>query len=244
MVVKEQACARCGAFVGSDGRTLQGRAYCLVCADRPDVNYLVAFRREYEGKRDALAWLALLAGLNNFGLMFRVGHGAVALAVFAMGVLEIAFFAGQRWSRWGLLPVQIALAACNIAMADGPVEGGRATGRAIAALFFTTMALFNTRNRLFFRLPVSDEALARAWNVYENNSPARLGFALGVVSLVVWPFAAISLPLSLVGLSRVNPSAVPPIGRRWQAIAGIVCSLVGLLVMAGAFIYLKTVGGR
>ncbi len=244
MAAKAETCTRCGAFLGPDARTIQGRAYCLVCAERPEVNYLAAFRRSYEGRRDALAWLALPAGLTNIDRALGARHWTGAVSLLVLGLLEVAFFARQRWSRWGLLPAQCAVAASSIVVAAGPAEGGQAMGRAISTLVFTTLVLFNARNRLFFRLPVSETELARVWNVYENNSPARVGFALGVVSLVVWPFAVLALPLSLVGLSRVNPTATPPIGRRRQAIAGMVCSVIGLVAMAIALISVMTSATR
>lgn len=71
--------------------------------------------------------------------------------------------------------------------------------------------------------------LRRMWNVHMNNAPARAGFMLSLFGLVVPLVSPIVLVCSLVGPYRVDPTAHPPLGRKKQAIAGILLSMVGLL---------------
>lgn len=44
------------------------------------------------------------------------------------------------------------------------------------------------------------------------------------------------MPLSIAGLTRVDPNATPPIGRKGQAIAGSVCSTLGLFALVTALV--------
>ncbi|WP_257459184.1 hypothetical protein [Archangium lipolyticum] len=44
------------------------------------------------------------------------------------------------------------------------------------------------------------------------------------------------LVCSIIGLRRVNPNAHPPIGRKGQAIAGIVLGTVGCLIWGGVLV--------
>jgi hypothetical protein len=92
--------------------------------------------------------------------------------------------------------------------------------------------LQDTRNRLFFKVDVPREKLKKAWDLYCNNTIARVGFLLGIFSMLLCPLAVFGLPCSIVGLRRVNPQAHPPIGRKGQAIAGIVFNSVGLAILA------------
>ena len=107
--------------------------------------------------------------------------------------------------------------------------GPAAVGSSLVPLL-VALAIYNdTRNRLFFKVEVPREKLRKAWDLYSNNSIARAGFLVGLFSLLVCPLAIAGLPCSILGLKRVDPQAHPPIGRRRQAIAGIVLSSLGLV---------------
>jgi len=223
------ACARCGAFVcGEDRQSVGGSQYCPTCAARPDVDYLEAFRQKYWGKRDGWAWLmgfgsvlsavwgvALIAGgyMNKNAMALAQGVGLLPLAV----VLGSYFF-GLRWARWAIFVAIVLQAAVN----------PREITPSLVGVGLLAAAYFNTRNRLFFRVEVTREALQKAWG---NNTLARTGFFLGLASLLFGFFAPFGLVLSIIGLTRVNPKAHPPIGGKGQAIAGIVLSSVGMALL-------------
>lgn len=205
------------------------KPFCATCAARPDVNYLEAFRLKYWGKRDSWAWLigvgtpftalAIAGGIANGAWLTLPGQ----LASLVFGV---AFFLGQRWARWGMLA---AFALNFLPLMQTP----ELTVVAIMSLLFGAAIwvsiITSTLNKLFFKLEVSQKELQKAWDLFANNTLARAGFLLGMTSLLMWPVGFVALPVSIVGLTRVDPKAMPPIGRKGQAIAGIVCSSVGVL---------------
>jgi len=81
---------------------------------------------------------------------------------------------------------------------------------------------------LFFRQPVTPEQMKKVWDIYRNNFAARNGFLLSFLGLLVPGVALISRSVSRSSVSRAsNPDARPPIGRRGQAIAGVVLSVIG-----------------
>lgn len=224
------ACARCGAFVcGEDRQNVGGSLYCPTCAARPEIDYLEAFRQKHWGKRDGWAWLmgfgsvvSTIIGLGSLVNGFMTESG---MALFLGGILlaqagvQGSYFFGLQWARWAVFAVPAVSIAFqmsqNPAAAAGPFVG----------MALLASAYFNTRNRLFFRVEVTREALRKAWDLYANNTLARTGF---ILSLLFGMLAPISLVLSIIGLTRVNPNAHPPIGRKGQAIAGIVISSVSI----------------
>lgn len=232
-------CTRCGAFICSaDRRELDARVYCPDCVVHPDVDYLEAFRLKYWGQRDTWAWLAgiggasyafvavvMFVGLSGYAPENRPLGIGVALAVTVMATHGICFFLGLRWARqflflWPVLGAGISIATGQLRSLPGSLVSG-----VLAAAIF-----FDTRNRLFFKVPVSRKQLQRAWNLYCNNQIARLGFSLSLLSLFVGPLALISLPMCIIGLRRVNPGATPPIGRKGLAIAGVALSSIAIVL--------------
>ena len=71
----------------------------------------------------------------------------------------------------------------------------------------------------------------------ETTDVGGVGIALGVISLI--PFfgvlGLIGLPVSIVGLRKVDEDAWPPVGLRKRAIWGIVLSCIGMLISAALF---------
>lgn len=90
-----------------------------------------------------------------------------------------------------------------------------------------------TLNKLFFRMDVSRAELRKAWDLHANNPLARTAFILALFSLFLWPLGVVVLPMAVVALRRVNPTAMPPQGRKGYAIAAIVFSTLGILVSVG-----------
>lgn len=231
------ACARCGTFFCEyDRETVDGKDYCDTCAEHPDVDYLEAFRLKYWGKRDAWAWLIGIGALINFiaGATLLAnelvnkdtGNDGFMRALLALvgGGVGVCFWLGIPAARLALCFVPIASL-----MVSGFAAGPEAVGRGIVAVIITLVMYNNTRNKLFFKEEVSREALQKAWHLYSNNPVARAGFMLSFISLAFVLVAPISLLCSIIGLRRVNPTVTPPVGRKGQAIAGIVLSAVSLV---------------
>ncbi len=237
-VITPTTCMRCGVFVErrADVKFVFGKPYCSTCAARPDVDHLEAFRLKYWGKRDVWAWLiGLGVPFTLLGLAGTLTSGTW-LAVpgqLASIIVGAAFFLGRPWARWGgFISLGLNMLPAfgpGPAAAAAPVVGGVI---GISALIWVAI-IQSTLNKLFFKLDVSRHQLQKAWDLYANNTLARTGYLFGLLSLLVWPVGAIALPLSIAGLLRVDPNATPPIGRKGQAIAGIVCSSIGLLLLLG-----------
>ncbi|MFY0571351.1 DUF4190 domain-containing protein [Archangium lansingense] len=226
-------CTRCGTFFCAlDRETVNDKDYCTTCATRPEVDYLEAFRLKHWGKRDSWTWfvgfsaLAYLAAgarllmredLRDSGLM-------VGLISLAGGTVGVCFWLGLPFARLALCFVPIvAMVVSAFSIGPGAISSG------IWPIIVTLSIYQNTRNKLFFKEEVSREALEKAWNLYANNAVARTGFLLGLVGLLAFPLAPVALLCSIIGLRRVDPTATPPIGRKGQAIAGIVLGAVSTL---------------
>lgn len=232
------ACARCGSFFCElDRENVDGTDYCAACAARPDVDYLEAFRLKYWGKRDAWTWFIGLGALFNFfvgGSILLAGEERLmlmGLMTLATGVIGACFWWGLSWARLAMCFMPILNAVVGAA-----TLGPAAVGQGVVPFFIMIAVYKDTRNRLFFKEEVSREALQKAWNLYANNSLARAGFMLSLVGVLVFPLAPVGLVLSAIGLRRVDPTARPPIGRKGQAIAGIVLGGVSLLGWGALFL--------
>ncbi|WP_224243570.1 hypothetical protein [Hyalangium gracile] len=224
------ACTRCGTFFcAQDRRTVDSKDYCASCATRPEVDYLEAFRLKYWGKRDLWAWLIGFGALINaiVGLVL-LASGAeqllFALMTLVSAAVGMCFWAGLSFARLALCFVPVVSMIVGVAT-QGPA--GLASG--VMPLIITLVIYNDTRNKLFFREEVSPEALQKAWHLYSNNRIARAGFLLSILGILMPPVAPVALLCSIIGLRRVDPTAHPPIGRRGQAIAGIVLGVLGIL---------------
>ena len=248
-------CSRCGAFVcDADHRQLGGNVFCPTCAARADVDYLGAFRQSLWGKRDGWAWLvgigALLNAVGGFGA-FASGTPVYGVIGVLAGVVGACYFLGMRWARVGLLVSPLIGGAAGIVSAFAApsltaFERGQRTGTMLGTMLIpmlvVTAMYFDTRNRLFFKIEVPREKLQKAWDLYSNNPLARGGFMLSLLSLIVPGLGLLSLAMSIVALMRVNPTGHPPIGRKGQAIAGIVLS--GLSVAGWALVLVVSAASR
>jgi len=224
-------CTRCGGFFCSaDVVRFDDKPFCPSCAALPEVDYLEAFRLKYWGRRDGWAWVFGLGALGNLVLavvaVVAKNPLFVVYALLGMAV-GVGFWLGMRWARVGMAAVVALGIVVNVSL-----MGPAGASSMIVPILFVISVYQDTRNRLFFKIDVSRERLQKAWNLYCNNSIARAGFIMGVLALLFGPVAVIGLPCSIVGLRRVDPQAHPPIGRRGQAIAGIVLNSVGLAVLA------------
>lgn len=224
-------CQRCGAFIcGMCSTWVMGGPYCPACAARPEVNYLETFRRELWGKRDAGAWLVgtgtvLLAWGAVTALLDGLAFACLLLLV-STGV-GVCFFLGLRWARLALLLMPLCWALLALPEIGFP-------GVALFLFpFLGALQLFlDTRNRLFFRVEVSESALRHLWDLRINNPMARHALSLGVSAFFLPLLAPAAIVCGCIGLWRVDLQARPPIGRRASAILGIVLGLGAVLLWA------------
>jgi hypothetical protein len=217
-----------------------GKPWCPMCAARPEVHYLERFRLKLWGRRDGSAWAALVVGLS-FGL--AAFHGlwertpALPVVAFAAcAAVGLCFFLGLRWSREAFIGVPLLFVVlCRVGGFGG------------LAFFFFVVAVsgsivyFDTRNQLFFRRPVSPQRLERLWHLLENNPMARRGLSLAAGSIVLPVLAPLAVIFGVVGLRRVDPDAVPPIGRKREAVGAIVLG-VGVMVVWSAVVWSRISG--
>lgn len=223
-------CTRCGTFFCEmDRQSVHGTDYCATCAALPEVDHLEAFRLNYWGKRDAWSWFVGFGALINLFagalVLTRESAGGTALLVgltaLTGGVVGVCFWLGMPFARLALCFVPIVSLMISIA-----TTGPAAAVTGIVPIAVTLSIYRDTRNKLFFKEEVSREALQQAWHLYANNTVARWGLILGILGLIIFPLAPAALVCSIVGLRRVNPTANPPVGRKGQAIAGIVLGAV------------------
>jgi hypothetical protein len=246
------ACTRCGQFYcAPDQRFVDAIAYCATCATRSDVDWLEQFRLKYWGKRDSWAWLMGLSAVFNAVSVVAMGvvvvfgdqvplHGSdlasfgfVVFQQVAAAVVCAAFWKGVRLARVGLLVLPLLLCVVPIL-----APAGFSIFAAALPLLFAIAIYQDTRNRLFFKIEVPRERLRRLWDRYANNTLARVGFQLSLAGLLMPFLSPFGLGCSILGLRRVDPDARPPVGRKGQAIAGVVLGVLGLFVGAGwVFVY-------
>ncbi|MFL5347551.1 MAG: hypothetical protein ACJ8AT_22420 [Hyalangium sp.] len=230
-------CSRCGTFFCAGCvRWVFGKAWCSACAARPEVDYLERFRLKLWGRRDASSWVVGAVGLGLgvatvLAVVERRTPWPLALIFSAGTAASIAFFLGWRWAREVLVGTSLGCTqACWVSGSQG---------FAVLFLFLGAAAIvyyFDTRNRLFFQRPVSAARLQRLWHVRENNPRARDAMNLGLAAFFFPLFAPLAVLVGIVALRRVDPHAIPPIGRKGQALSGIALGL-GSLVLWGLLLW-------
>jgi hypothetical protein len=235
------SCGRCGRFVCQrDAQTLMKGTFCEACAQRPEVNFLDTFRRLHEGTREGWAWFFGVTGLLALVAMGAliandlVSPGARGLALVmtlvSFGALGLAFFFRVRAARWGLV-AWLGLVAVLVVGFEGPV----ALWLLVVPALFLTSALLSAPTRLFFRLPVSVDALEREWRRRYDNPMARQAVSWAVLGALLPIFLPGALVTGLIALARVDPTAQPPIGGRRQALTALVIATLACLVWVGLF---------
>jgi hypothetical protein len=235
----EGTCTRCGVFVcAQDFKLIDAKVFCEACGALPEVNYIETFRLKYWGKRDGWAWLIGFGSLwNLIAALGALANGALVMGLVFLvpGAVGVCYFAGYRWTRVALFVTPLFSLIPALATGGTPEELGRALGAslspAVLGLGIAALIFVDARNQLFFKVDLAPSKLRILWDVYCNNSIARQGFLLGLLSLVLWPVGPFAVVLSVIGLRRVNPNATPPMGRRGQAIAGIVTGFLSTLVL-------------
>ncbi len=228
-------CSRCGSFVCAlDRAELDGKVYCGDCVVHPEVDYLEAFRREHWGRRDSWAWLLGVGAIFQvlLGVMTVVRSELGGLLPLVGGAVGICFWlrlGGARQALVGMGVLTFLLAGLSGGL------GGMAAG--LIPMLVSIAIYRDPRNQLFFELEVPRDRLLKAWKIHADNRVAHTGYSLSLAGLLFWPVAPLAFALSIVGLRRVDPKAHPPVGRRRDAILGIVLGVVGSLFGLVALAY-------
>jgi hypothetical protein len=202
-------------------------------------SHLVEARARTWGKRDAWVWLLAGPGvvvsllnaidaIERGGTLAGLGY-AIIVGVLASYLLLLPFsrkallMVGPLWSAVGVIasrdqppsPVQTVLAWLAIA-------GG------LAWTACAVVAYRSTRNKLAFKLEVSDRELAEYYDRYVRDAGLQtLGY--GIASVLIPALVPVALIFGFRALRRVEPSVLPSVRRRRCAIAGLIC--VALSVM-------------
>jgi hypothetical protein len=233
------ACERCGDFVCKlDSEVLDGKRLCFRCSVRTEA-WLEAYRRERWGKRDGFAWLfgaivpfgAAVQALVILDLAARLPPARVVRAVAitaAAAAMGVAYFFRWRPARLGMVALPLVGFFSDVALGLDARTTGERFGQTILAVLLALGACASTGNKLYFRLDVPPDKLRKHWEIYKNNPYARSSFIGSFLGLLIPGVSLITLGGSIFGLLRVDPRANPPIGRRGQAIAGIVISALGI----------------
>jgi hypothetical protein len=233
-------CSRCGVFLcQQEVRHLDAHVFCEACVARPDVDYLEAHRLRYWGRRDGWAYLFGVGGfacllLGGVMLLMQVKspHDAELLRIrlgglllIGGGILQLAWFFRQPWARYALPLGVLSTGLLALVLS----QSWQALPVLLAPLGIFGGAAMSLRSKLFFKLEVSRDELLKDWRLHRDNRVARSAMGIGFLGLLVPLFAPLALVLGLVGLSRVNPRALPPVGNKGAAITGIVTGALGCL---------------
>lgn len=249
-------CERCGDFICDDcERSVLKKQVCVSCTEINGVRFLDAYKDSVWGKRDGFVWLfGAFGSLINFSQIFIFGAAwltmpsgkeapiyatltAISTIVF---VINVSYFLLKPWSRAALFVGPLLWTVAETVMMDGDLNSynlGRSTGSMILPLLFIAGAFSSARNKLAFKIDITERQLEKLYKTYVDNQTARYSLLLGVLSLLIPPLAILSLIMAIVGLRRVDPNAWPPIGGRGNAIAGLVFSCLSLLFYASIFAY-------
>jgi len=251
-------CARCGDYHCADcQKTVGERSLCASCRALPGVDYLEDTRRRYWGKRDGFVWY--FGAIGSLGMLVALPRHLANRDYFSIAtslvwlVLSIGYLTLAPWSRRALLFGTLALGLWGVVQAalglgtklteeQLRMFGGRPGALAFSAVAGLVAALIalaayqSPRNKLAFKLPVSDADLAKVYDVHVSNALARRAFWYGLVFTMI-PFAsAITLVMGLVAFRRGTKGAWPPRGGRKPAMTAIVISSLALSGWAAFFV--------
>lgn len=235
-------CARCGTFIcPQDTRIIDAIVYCETCAQRPDVEWVEAYRQTLLGKRSSVEWTMLIGMLPQLlygGVAVfvafdndseRVRSSGVAMLMFASAANGLGWFLGTRVCR----NLHIALMGVWALVLGIGLWGSMGMGAAVPTALVLGVAsapLLSTPSKLFFRLPVTRAQVITTYKQLEDNRLARNGLALAILGLFLPPIAVIAICCGAVAFQRVNPNGRPPVGGKGRAIAAIVLGVLGLVV--------------
>ena len=227
-------CQRCGTFFcAGDRRDVDGVAYCAPCSNRPDVDWIEAYRQSLLGRRDGWAWLF---GFSAIGyLIFSANlaaNGSGALKLLAIPTLGSAITGGLFFFGKPVARILLVVSTLFWGSVQLYLLGAWGLLPTLFSLAFVATALTTPRNRLFFRLEVSRSRLKKDYQKLADNRLARNAFGLGLLALLLPVLGPLAIIAGVVAFKRVDPKARPPIGNGGYAIAGIALGVLSLGVGA------------
>jgi hypothetical protein len=258
-VAAQQACRRCGAFACvACTHELGGLRFCATCAERDEVNYLEGTRRRFWGTRDVWVWLFALSipGLL-MDVAASISDGAwldLLLAVASLALL-LPYLLLRPWARKTLFLLAIpglmrAFIRVHAVLPAGPAGAQAALDNAmrpvmiasaLVFLLFAAAAYASPRNRLAFRLPLSDVALQRVYDTYIANPLARRAALYGTLTLLVPIFGPLTLWMSWAAYRKTRDATFPPVSGAGLARVGLVTSGLSTLVLLGTLVWLLVI---
>jgi hypothetical protein len=200
------------------------------------MDYIEETRRKFWGKRDGFVWYFGLFGsfISFFGAAGAIAAGEL-VTVAAHGLmlgLFASYFMLQPWTRKALLAL-VPLAILG-AIGQPRAELTAASGGGLLWTLFFVAALISPRNKLAFKIDVSDAEIQKLYDRYVSNPNASRALVYGLLSLGLPVLAPVALVLSIQSLRRVAPKAWPPIGGRRPALIGLVLAVLALLIWGWA----------
>ena len=237
-------CVRCGSFYcASCYKDLAGKRICSGCLAIPGIDYLADVRNKAWGKRDGWIWY--------LGVLFSISYAAIAVQAIAQGNLGqaiaavavtavmVCYFLMLPWSRQLIFAVVPFAAFTAVLQHPQNLAGdarpsayylGTIIGRTGILLLFLLLAYRSTRNKLAFKLEVSDAELAKYYDTYVANPAARRACVYGAASIVVPLLIPFALAFGVRGLRRGDPNAWPPTGQRGAALWGLVFTGLSVVI--------------
>jgi hypothetical protein len=242
-------CQRCGTYYCSACSKLIGeRTFCQGCLSIPGVDYLRELRERYWGKRDGWVWyngfLGAIAALGTCAICVqKQAWGDLPLPLFSLPI-SVAYFGLKPAARlWLFAECPLALVMCIAKAAHlVPSLPELSPVREAAVIWLAFLLCFvpylSTRNRLAFKLEVSERDLANLHRRVSNATATR-AFVYAILALVIPLLGLLTLSLGVIALRRANNAVWPPVGGRGRAITSIVLSGIGLAGWAVVIVLLR-----
>jgi hypothetical protein len=248
-------CNRCGSYYCAGCvKTIGGKPLCADCLAIPGIDYLAEARAKAWGKRDGWIWYLGLVGtigsLTNLSDAIDHQRWSHAIGGLCSAVLFGSYFFKQPWSRKGLF-VLIPFMLLNAVWTPIPDDlDPRLVRRDVLVLIvgtsvliyalFVSAAYRSTRNRLAFKIEVTDRELERYYDRYVSNPSAGRALVYGALSIPMPLLAPVALVLGVLAWRRAAPRAWPPARGRDLAIVGMVCAGLSVLVWTSVAIVITT----
>lgn len=246
-------CDRCGNFTDpADLREVFGKQVCEPCREHQGVDYLQDMVSQYWGRRDNYVWIFGIGGIIT-SLAFAV-YGLTCTITVALGTYTAAEVVGIKTLVTGLAGA--ALFACYVLMKPWTrvvlplfflVSGlltvlcysiveGRVSDQAIVwamlngvCLLLAIAAYRDAQNRLAFQIEITGKQMQRLWSTRHDNPMARTGATLALLSFCVPFLSFVAIICCIIGLTRIDSKAWPPVGGWSNCIAGLIIALLALL---------------